>query len=138
MKTFNNAKELTGINDYNLTNSEVRYIRRRMKESVFEILPDSLIPMSIAMDSDSIVNRINAINSLISDSVLRLIPGQRPKTPVLKWAYYFSNPVYLRNNTILFYFFMYFRGSAGGHSYGVRKLTNGQWTNELYLLGGNW
>lgn len=136
--TFEDAKALTGIKDYSLTNSEVRYIRRRMKEAVFEILPNSLIPMSIAVESDSIVNQINSLNSIIRDSVLGLIPGQRPKTPVLKWAYYFSNPVYLRNNSMLFYFFMYIRNSSGGHSFGIRRLVNGQWENELYLLGGDW
>ena len=126
-------------NEYKVTRTEWKRIRIQLVQAIQDSLPDSLLRDSKSMSVDSIHYTVESHNKSVTDLVVKLPTAERPQAPcILKWAFYFSKPIYIRNQTILFYFFMYYRQSSGSNAFYLSKQVNGRWEKGIFITGGAW
>jgi hypothetical protein len=110
-----------------LSDSEKKYISEKyydLKSSVWE---DSLIPYSKCIKNDSSGKVLTAIQNL-------------NRSRHSKWLYlwYFSKPIFLRNNTVCLFSVMAFNGSGYHQTAFYKKDAEGKWNPWIVLGSGDW
>lgn len=120
--------------------AEKKYIIRQLKKSGFIHWPDSLFPQSKRMGGDTIIQCVDRRGKVIRDSLIQAAnyaalakySAERP------WAFFFGNSIYLRHNTILLCYFMYYQTSAGENAVRIYRKENNQWKPWDRMGGGAW
>jgi hypothetical protein len=96
--------------------------------------------MSTRISSDSIILVVEKSVRRAADSLKNLPYNALTSRNYqrLPWAFFFTNPIYLRNRTICLGYFMYYRKSAGEHGLNVYKVQNGEFFRVGTIGGGAW
>jgi hypothetical protein len=124
---------------FNITAAELQKVSSEFLGAIEDRLPDSLFPDWKSVHVDSLHHIVERHNNAVRDSVLKLPTSERPQAYcVFKWAFYFSRPVYIRNGTILFYFFTFYRTSSGSYGIYLSEQVNGRWEKGIFISGADW
>ena len=123
--------------DIQLTGAEMTKIKKELVVNNAVAWPDALLADSRSVPFDSLVRKVESINRYLLDSIIKLPPSTRPYREILKWAFHFSRPVYLRNNELVIYYFQYFRSSSGGQRIYIHQRNNGAWGKRFSIGVGD-
>src|SRR5450432_452905 len=97
--------------------------------------------MSKRLSAKSIVPFVEGILRKTIDSLRQLpdtLAAVKYYVQYKPWAFYFSDPIYLRKKTILIYYFMYYNNNGGEEDVWVCKKSSLQWIKLGVLGGGAW
>lgn len=131
----NDAFDLVQKHGLTFTAAEKKYIIRQLKKFRTLSWPDSLFDLSKRIGADTIVRFVQLKGRLIADS-LPPAANYSEASAVRPWAFFFSQPIYLRNNTLLLCYFMYFHLNAGEHGVRIFKKEKDQWSSRGAFGGG--
>jgi hypothetical protein len=121
-----------------LSKTEIRYIKRKLRERAKEEFADSLFSGSRRKPKDSIVQIVERLNKSYIDS-LRSLPGPTPSLVYFQyWAFSFCRPVYLRNTSWMVFYFMYYANNGGEHGLAYYRKGVEGWELFKYVCGGAW
>jgi hypothetical protein len=123
-----------------LSKREMDTIIKQLKLVSKSLQPIDLFPLSKRISSDSIIPFVENSVKKIIDS-LKTLPEKAVTSRFywkLPWAFFFTNPIYIRGWTICFSYFMYYRNSAGEHGLRVYKMQNDKWVRIGTIGGGAW
>ena len=125
------------LGDRNLmiTKSELKFIKKEFEKNKNFTLPDHLFYNSLVTKNDSIIQLIENLNRATTDSSYT---KENPNPSILKWAFYFSQPIYFRNNTMVFYFLMYYRNSTGSTGFIVQRTNYKSFLDRCTIGIGDW
>lgn len=124
-----------------LTRAERIYIYREMKKKSRIDLPADLFPLSRMMKTDSIIGQIETTVWTTFDSIRKesdLLAAEWARLHFHTWAYFFTRPVFIRNNTVCVFYFMYYLLSSGQDGIECYQKRNGKWKRVLTIGGGAW
>ena len=123
-----------------LSKREEDTLMRELKRIATEIQPSAMFPMSTRISSDSIIAVVEKSIRRAVDSLKNLPYNAFSSRNYqrLPWAFFFTNPIYLRNRTICFGYFMYYRNSSGEHGLNVYIVQNGEFIRVGTIGGGAW
>jgi len=123
-----------------LNKKEIDTLLRKLRNMATERQPSNMFPMSMRISSDSIIPHVEKIVRIAADSLIKLSPKDWAINNYwsLPWAFYFTNPIYLRGGTICFGYFMYYRTSAGQHGLDVNTVQNMELIRVATVGGGAW
>ena len=101
-----------------LTEKERAYILSQLQNFPNEILPDSLLPNSKRAAIGNIQKIVRQVNESVYDSLMRL----HDTTAAYKFlssgfmhsSFFFSKPIYIRNNSVLLAYFSWLVGNRWG------------------------
>ncbi len=130
-----------------LKKADVHYylLTRKERKTIINTLSTEATPWYFQIDStikvefivvDTLQKHIDNINLATMNSVKN--NPDLIKTAYLQWAYYISQPVFLRKGKFLFYYFSYFRFSSGRKGCYLAKLKDGNIENIIQVAGGDW
>jgi hypothetical protein len=123
-----------------LSKQEEDTVVKQLKVMTHSMQSGDLFPLSKRISSDTIVSFVENEVRITVDS-LRVLSGASFTADYhwrLPWAFFFANPIYLRNRTICFSYFMYYRNNAGEEGLRVYKIQNGEWVKFATIGGGAW
>lgn len=123
--------------DLQLTSAEMTTIKKGLIANNAVAWPDALLSESKSVPFDSLVKKVESINRTVIDSIIKLPPSTRPYREILKWAFTFSRPVYLRNNELVIYYFQYYRSSSGAQRFFIHQRKNGTWGKPIAIAVGD-
>jgi hypothetical protein len=137
-RNFNRRLKGTNGDTLFFSKSEEKYLRRELRRTMAEKLPDNLFPNSTRKKKDSIVQIVEALNRSHLDS-LRKVTDKIPRHAYVRyWAFSFSRPVYIRNGEWMVFYLMYYANSVGAEDMAVYKRGIRDWELWGYIGGGAW
>jgi hypothetical protein len=123
------------------TSSEKAYIIANLKRIPVSTRADSLFPDSKRLGADTLVRFVERNFRKKIDSLLHSPDSlfvRKNYIHMRPWAFFFSEPVYLRNRTILIYYFVYYFNSSGEEAVWVCRKNNSTWDKIGIIGGGAW
>lgn len=122
----------------NLNQQERDFLLSGLKDFRQSTSPLNLFPTARQISSDTIIAYVESIFNNYADSLRKVSKKAIIKYKTLPWAFFFSDPIYLRDQSLCFFYFMYFRKSSGGHGLMVYKKHNNKWIKVSTIGGGAW
>lgn len=124
-----------------LTNRERRYLKQQLKTSQKPHWPDHLFPDS-KLITDSMESKLRKLNRALYDSIMKLENkydfGKNGFGYRTYWGFWFSRPVYLRNKSILIFYFMWYHNSGGENNLLIYRKEGNNYRHRMYICGGAW
>ncbi len=124
-----------------LTDPERKYIIYSLNKALKSIQKDNLFLKSKRLSIDTLVPVVENINRREIDSIRQTADSLmifKKNLYSTRWAFSFSEPIYLRQATILIYYFMYYLNSGGEEAIWVCKKEEQTWKKITVLGGGAW
>lgn len=124
-----------------LTAKEKQYVESELRRLYNYQLPDNTFPDSKVIKSDSIISMIDKLNFHIYDSIQNLIHLKKisEKNYLRRfWSFCFTPPIFLRNRTLMIYYFMNYAVNGGQEDFDIYRQKDGKWIKWIHLAGGAW
>lgn len=144
---FNSRKFKSRLKDagdsiLTLTQKEQQYLISELKKAPKVSFPDSLFENSKCIIADSLVMHVERLNKQsqhslpsIDDTIQTSIESEF-KTRY--WAFFFSNPIYIRNKSIFLTYFMFYDRSSGSQLLVFYKKHQDRWIPWIIAGSGDW
>ncbi|PWT96040.1 MAG: hypothetical protein C5B52_16635 [Bacteroidetes bacterium] len=121
-----------------LTNNEKSKIISKLKSALKLRLPDSLLNNSKRFLRDSIADHVEKLNKQVSDSIAKQRNLNYSIYVRRYWSFSFSLPIYLRNKTVMVFYYSYYDTSSGMSWLEVRMKSGAKWTRAGGMFLAAW
>jgi len=137
---FYSPSDLFHEHTIKLTIGERNYIIAELKKGLTLKFPDKLFENSIRLSSDSIGFKVDKMNILRNDSIKKSaeISHLWPKDfrELYKWSFFFTKPIYIRNQSVIFAYFMYYTLNGGEEGLWIYRKKEDKWIRWIAISGG--